>query len=355
MKKTSANAVRAMNMTPIEWWGMGKKAGEVGIEIEVEGRLLPRAIPKYWKAIEDGSLRGESAEYVLSQPIKRDKVPEALDVLSQTLNEARAVVNESYRTSVHIHVNHQDITFRQIINEICLYVIFEDMLVEMCGKDRIGNLFCLRVKDAEFIIDTLRNAIQRGDYTGLGDNQALKYGAINIAALRNYGSLEYRAFRGTVDPKLINDWVETLLKIKDAALRFDDPQQIVRQFSHLGAQRFVEDVFGAKAQYFLEQPNLEERLFAGVRDVQEIAYAVPTWELKLLDAPVENRDQYGGDVAVDNNIGRAIQWVLDAAPQPVERFRNPRPAPIIIHDDAAIPAVQFDINPDADDFDEDDL
>src|SRR4051812_30294516 len=93
-----------------------KRAGEVGLEIEMEGRNLHRApIEPYWEDHQDGSLRGEeNAEYVLRIPISRKLVPEALEMLFKFLKDSGAVIRQdSPNTSVHVHLNMQDVSLKK--------------------------------------------------------------------------------------------------------------------------------------------------------------------------------------------------------------------------------------------------
>lgn len=292
-----SRALELLDMTPVQIFGRGRagggdKKGEVGIEIECEGHNLLLDPSKWWKGIADGSLRGESIEYILRAPIDRAKVLESLNLLSKELAQHGSKVDESYRTSVHVHLNAQPMKMRHVFNQICLYLILEDILVEYCGKERIGNVFCLRASDAEGMIDRIRRAIKKGEYANIGQD-GMRYAAINTKALADHGSLEFRAFRGTVDPKLINQWVEILLEIKDAAMKYDNPQQICVDFSVLGPKAFVEKVFTANNQRaILAYPNFEKRLFDGVRLAQDIAYSIPDWTPVKIELEADQMQVY---------------------------------------------------------------
>jgi putative amidoligase enzyme len=279
MKRITKQAAKALDTSLADWYPVQGVQGEVGIEIECEGANLVRRLPKFWVVKEDGSLRGESCEYVLNGPVKREQVDEALDLLAKTLKDAGSVVNDSYRTSVHVHINQTDLKFRQIFAEICLYLIVEDLLMEFCGEDRIGNLFCLRVKDAEHLLDSLRNGITSGNYNSFNDMQTFKYGAVNIAAAGKYGSLEYRSLRGTTNPELIKTWVQVLLDIKDASKQVQSPQEFIHNFSQMSPQDFICKYFSKGSQeLLLNSKNIKDRMFEGVRFAQEIAFAIPSWE-----------------------------------------------------------------------------
>lgn len=259
-------------MTPIELFKHRRRPGEVGIEIEVEGDGLYKGKMVYWKAIRDGSLRGkDNAEYVLSAPVKRKDVTKVLQYFRKTMIKNLCVLDlSSQRTSVHVHINVQDIDFTQIINYFCLYSIFEDALVKWCGANREGNLFCLRLKDASYLIDHVANIVATGSWYGFGSND-IRYASINMAAIHKYGSMEFRAMRGTVDIGIINTWVCMLLQLKDKACLFNNAKSIIEQLSHGGELAFLEDIMGRYAKKIMF-PGIALSIRDGFRRIQEIAY-----------------------------------------------------------------------------------
>lgn len=243
---------------------------EIGIEIETEGRNLPRDGITGWVIHTDGSLRGESAEYVFRQPEARGLVPTRLATLSGRIRELGSIVNDSYRTSVHVHLNARNMLLKQVYNQVLLYIIFEDVLAEIAGKDRIGNLFCLRAKDAEFFLEQLRAAMS-SDNIGILNHDNLRYSAVNPRALFVHGSLEFRSFRGTTDIRLIQQWVDLLFAIKDAAVRFANPISIVQDLSTLGPEGFAASIF-TRGQIASFERGWQDKVYAGVQLIQHCAY-----------------------------------------------------------------------------------
>jgi len=65
---------------------------DLGIEIEVEGVNLPARVGESWRVDRDGSLRGESYEYV-SKPIKYSELTSTLDQLKDAYRRSDSVVN----------------------------------------------------------------------------------------------------------------------------------------------------------------------------------------------------------------------------------------------------------------------
>jgi len=222
--------------------------GDVGIEIECEGKNLGIVNDKYWKTEDDGSLRGhypnERAEFVLKKPIGIEKVKEAVESLKEGLPEAK--LNFSYRTSVHVHVNVQDLTNEELLNFMYIYLLLEEPLVNFCGRDRKGNRFCMRIQDAEGFVFTLARVFEGGipvALNGFNEND-IRYSSMNIASLRKYGSIEFRAMRGNMDSDLIESWAQTLVNLREFSKKFKSPKEIAQHYQKKEAKEFMQEAVG---------------------------------------------------------------------------------------------------------------
>ncbi len=260
---------------------------EVGIEIEMEGRNLGlkdfgegMIVADNWKLTSDGSLRGESCEYVLAGPITRKQVGKSLRELNKFFRARNAILQPSNRCGVHVHVNVQDLEVKQVINMMLLYFVFEDVLVRYCGEEREGNLFCLRAKDASQLLYVLHKAHVDQNLNYFQED-AYRYAAMNASSLKKYGTLEFRALPTSQDIMSIEKWVHILLALKDFALTIDNPKSIVEQCSFAG-ERYIDQVFGGHAQA-LDTPDTAASVWEGVRRIQHIAYA----EVKKVKKPGE--------------------------------------------------------------------
>lgn len=266
---------RKLGIKPVE--------GEVGLELECEGKNLYMSPISFWKAVPDHSLRpvGEHqpVEYVLREPLPRTQIGEALDYLEARLQGAKSELIFSHRTSVHVHVNCQTLSMRELAQFLCLYFIFEDLLVEFSGNERKGNLFCLRAKDAEFQIEMLTKAYRTFNF---GDvfNQNYRYSACNLASLSAHGSLEFRSMRGTVDKAVIQDWIRLLLHLKDRAMMFSTPAHIADLFTKMGPLSFADFVFAncpvapQTRSWFIHHQDLNQSLWTGLRTMRDVAHAI---------------------------------------------------------------------------------
>jgi len=193
----------------------------VGLEIEVEGEELPRSrLPIPWKFVADGSLRGEdSGEYIYQTPRKPSQVFGDVVALKELLEEDEVGLDTaSQRTSVHVHVNYRDCTMQQMFTSCAIYYMLEEELFDtFIAPHRKGSFYCLRLSEASTPLNALRSCLQNNDMRALRDQGALKYSALNLTAIQKFGTLEYRALQGTVEPHTIQAWVNILLTIKELA------------------------------------------------------------------------------------------------------------------------------------------
>lgn len=281
-KKTPKRPYVDRPLDGLFYWERRPK-GEIGIEVEVEGGPWPEDSAPNWVTHADGSLRNGGIEYVIRQPVLRDRVLPALNALAVHLTNSNKVF--SYRTSIHVHVNVQRMTLRQWINYISLFCIFEELLVNVIGPERAGNKFCLRFKDADESIRLLRTGILDKNIPDLlsGD---LKYASCNLRATVSHGTLEFRAMRGNLDTAFIHEWVQVLLVLKDAAIATRDPSVFVEEMSMLGPRDFAIKYLpvnntittGVLNQFDL----LSNSMYEGARLAQDVAYCID-WEEPFVD------------------------------------------------------------------------
>lgn len=269
-------------MTMIDHLGVEPKGGEVGIELEIEGDGCGRLVnTNFWRVEADGSLRGESAEIVMKNPCKRTVVRGRLKALARMVEHVQ--FQDTGRAGIHVHINIQELTVRELVQYMCLYLVFEEMLVEWCGQGRVGNLFCLRVSDAPFVLKIVRDVLKSGRWRRLGTDD-IRYSSMNLKAVATYGSLEFRALRSTTDMAVLRKWVDILLHLKDTALKFKTPGEIIEQMSHLGSERFFHMLLG---EYDVQYSH--SGMVSGVRNAQFLAYAKDNWTEEKAADPMQIR------------------------------------------------------------------
>lgn len=228
--------------------------GDFGVEIEVEGAELVEVNDKYWNSVHDGSLRGESFEYVFKKPLIQKDSDKALESLKESLKNS--TLKFSFRTSVHVHVNVQELEYKQLLNMIYTYLLIEEPLMTFCGKERKGNRFCLRLQDAEGILDTLIPMFRVMDYIGGIREDAIRYSAINLAALQKFGSLEFRAMQGNLDVKRISTWTKALFNLREFSKSIENPRNVLEIFNNNKPEDFLKLVLKDVAPTFI-YPKLD--------------------------------------------------------------------------------------------------
>jgi len=286
--------------------------GEVGIEVEVEGKNLPRIIPQGWSQVVEHSLRGENAEYILKKPVSRKRISRYLGVLAMAYRKAKTEVRFSDRQSVHVHINVQTMDVVSVYNFIILFIIFEKYLVKFCGEGREGNLFCLRATDAGGLISYLEKASSPDKFYVL-DTGDIRYSAINVSSIFKFGSLEFRSMRGTDDFKLIENWVNILLNLKDAASEFKNPIEIVTALSREGTDNFTKNILGDNASLVLDEPNYERTIYNSMRRLQMLAFSGDWKGFATVKEEEEDDEQERGTARMVQQMQAArIRRELDA-------------------------------------------
>lgn len=212
------------------------KTGHIGMELEVEAQRPLRVInEKRWRTKEDGSLRGHAAEYVTSGPIPVDKLKRGrIDYLCGHLNNPEQIVDkDSPRTSFHVHVNVSELKPVQVWTAACTYWLMEDALMSYCGHEREGNLFCLRLSDAEGAIRYFQadlNDTRTPFYTSYNDR--VRYMGLNMKAVREFGSMEFRGMRGTTDPDILDTWSTGMYNlVHNSANTWESPEHMLDQYN----------------------------------------------------------------------------------------------------------------------------
>lgn len=262
-----------MNVSQI--FRVGNVDGDVGVEVEVIGRDLPCDL-EYWRREHDGSLNEDGVEYVLRTPIAIGDVDKPLDELAAGLKDSKLV--NSVMPGVHVHVNVQHMNVVQLFTFIAAYLCFENVLVKFCGDSREGNLFCLRSSDAHCLTDLIVKAIETRKLRPHFATDDIRYASINLKALTNYGSVEFRAMRSDGDMEAIKNWCQILVKLRDNSMNFKDPKDLISGISMMGVEDLTDRLFGEYSHHIKDIPDYQEVVRECVRDTaQDIAYCI-NWD-----------------------------------------------------------------------------
>jgi hypothetical protein len=311
--------------------------GAVGLEIEVEGNKFPKVpgyevsrqpvrmpgLP-YWSYVHDGSLRGhDNAEYILTKPIEFADVPKAMEQLFTALKEFGSVMDDSNRTSTHVHLNCQEFHLNRLTSFMALWYTVEEILTAWCGEHRVGNLFCLRAMDAPAIIAQLRKFIKNDGQSQLSEH--LHYAGLNAHALAKFGSLEVRTLRGCSDPQTIIDWVSILERLYVLSAEYDDPRDICGAFSSEGPLAFFEKILGdrvpiVRAAIDYSDDQIRDAMYTGVRLAQDLCYCRDWGEYKAMKL---KPDPFSRDL---KKVAKRLQAEpMTATAAPVDEYSDGEP------------------------------
>lgn len=212
---------------PIDAYHLNKTEGAIALEMEVEGDNLPTIRTKMWTTHGDGSLRLNGMEYVSNGPLPKDKVMESLLNWENRLVKSNATVYESDRTSVHVHMNMQNKTFKEIVQGCVAYFVLENALMRHCGPSRMTNLFCLPLKQSKGQLNALKYISGTVNGTAIRTD-TYRYSALNLMALLKFGSIEHRGMRGYYAPEFLNQWATNLYNIFEvASTNFKSPVEVL--------------------------------------------------------------------------------------------------------------------------------
>lgn len=179
----------------------------VGIEVEVENvRTSGNDLNRIWTTKQDGSLRNNGFEFVTA-PIEAHYAPAALQHLMNAYLSKDCCF--SPRTSVHVHLNMQDMDAEQVIDFLVIYSVFEKLLYRFAGRGRIKNIYCVPVTECNL----LRYFVSTG-VRGVRDRWS-KYTGLNLIPLSEFGTVEFRHMHGTFDVEKLSTWINLITSIKD--------------------------------------------------------------------------------------------------------------------------------------------
>lgn len=226
----------------------------VGVEIELEqiegSVVIDKALSSgLWSVTRDGSLREGGLEFIMQartgEPLKGGEIIAALDAFDDFIKapvERGVAINS--RTSIHVHLDVRALSPEELNRLILLYYTFEEILFNWIGSDRRQSSYCRRLADHPDIIPRVAAVLEGKDLRGsLGRGN--KYDALNLASVRQHGSLEFRGMRATTDTDIILQWINILLKLHQAARNMEVEIGVIPEvISAEGPLEFLEQVFG---------------------------------------------------------------------------------------------------------------
>jgi hypothetical protein len=315
-----------LEKTITDYFGLGKGRRKyppfaMAAEIETEGRHLPFfESGKYWRTIEEGSLRNGGREHIFKEPIDKSE----LDAAFREWDDATVFSEfvDSIRTSVHLHYNVKDLPIINVYSVLAAYWLVENILVKLNGESRVGNLFCLRVQDAEYTCQSILTDIKKGQYFYETAHDGLRYSALNLAALRKFGSLEFRFLKGYHESNVIKQWMLELHKFVTVAASMPHPQVVLKLARSQTPEAILSNFFSPEFVKYI-YTALPRSMVKGMLQDNEVY--VEKLVNALIDRPKKKKNLKFIDEDMPGRDGPPIEVAVpdDLSPYPPEPYLDP--------------------------------
>ena len=248
----------------------------IGLEIELEScvtddveRFSTQTFNNYWRTTYDGSLRGGyGVEFVLSKPRSGAGASTALKAFDKLMKDLPNKPTTSQSTSTHVHLDMTNTSLYDVLKFLFLYRIFETALIKSCGSTRVSNLYCMSFQEANKPFMELARVLKDPSNLSQYNMNEHKYGACNLAALTQYGSLEFRSKGGVTTAQEVIDWVNTLTSIKIFADSLESFEDVLSLASREHAD-IVQTVFGEYADSVAQFFQIED-MWEACMDIQYV-------------------------------------------------------------------------------------
>lgn len=218
----------------------------VGIEVEVENQAHRRPSNQVWTVTDDGSLRNGGVEFI-SRPIPAEYAPAALKHLFHGDFDQEYCF--SPRTSVHVHINMQDVQSEKVIDLLMIYGLFEKALFRFVGKARWKNIYCTPVTETNLLVNLASRGLRM---------HWEKYTGFNLLPLQEKGTVEFRHMHGTIDVKKLSVWVDMIAHLKAYVLanKTEDIRRTIINFNGGQIDSLGRSVFGELWEFLqVSDPN----------------------------------------------------------------------------------------------------
>lgn len=235
--------------TPDPFWLMPQC--RVGVEFEFEnpkardyGDLHDKILVSgWWAAHDDGSLRDHGIEYVLKEPLLGKELKEALEFFFVNWPP----LEQTYRTSIHVHIDATDLSLEQLQTTCLAYALVEAGMFNFVGEDRHRSNYCSPWNGSiEFLQQVAGNLYHKVgadsksvDYLA---RHSPRYAALNLAALAKYGSLEFRHLGTCREMDKLVSWINGCMALKDVATRI--PYEELCNAMYTPAENIYRLIFG---------------------------------------------------------------------------------------------------------------
>ena len=183
-----------------------------GVELEIESVNRDVNWRNYNPIIEmkeDHSLRNNGKEFI-TPPLDLKTTLSLFENVHESVSFYKKDEKFSERTSIHVHVNCQNMELEHVRQAILLYALYEECFFSMVEPALRDNIHCVPLTDTylpSYFRQNLPTMVGRWS----------KYTALNILPLKTLGTMEFRHMHGHDDPLLLEDWLSSIENLIELA------------------------------------------------------------------------------------------------------------------------------------------
>lgn len=194
---------------------------------ELKERDIADSKHRIWRVVRDASIEAESEEQCeLVTPILVYKDLEIVNQVLAKLKEAGAAVNKS--CGLHIHVDAKGFTPQAVVNLVTLIGSREQLLYRALDipKDRMRYCKCINDDLVSMILEKKPASMEelRHDWylespyeTASGKYHSTRYHGLNLHAMFTKGTVEFRLFNSSIEPKVVKAYIQFVLTLSRQA------------------------------------------------------------------------------------------------------------------------------------------
>lgn len=202
-----------------------------GVEFEVEHATVVE-LPG-WRPTSDGSLRDNGVEYVFDGPANYTQSVERVEALGAMLQEFATDTRfvHSTRTSVHVHANATDFTLDNFKKLARIYALVEAAAFDKWGVGRDATPYCVPLHDSDHYLHGILTSRYIEDIIHRYAGRSSKYSAFSLCRISDFGTVEFRMFRGTNDTQVILEYLEFVHMLVCGTVSDSSELDIVQQIA----------------------------------------------------------------------------------------------------------------------------
>lgn len=211
---------------------------------------------QYFDTHVDGSLRQDGCEWVFKRGYSGTMIVNAVNAMDETARIGE--FKGSYRTSLHVHLNMQDVDFPHDVTRMgAVYCMVEPFLYDFVGEDRDCCNYCtpwaahpghfetwFSLLNNTYLKAQAQNNIQT--YAGqFKHSKAVKYSGLNFFSLGDFGTVEFRQAPVIMQRDKILVWINLLMRLKKWVIEHPSitSEQLVIKVNSMTPEAFLTEVF----------------------------------------------------------------------------------------------------------------